>query len=491
MGFVSPLEGYIILFLYGASMVFITYFFARWKAWRTIEGFLAAERKVPWWLSGPSIAASWIWAGALFVSVQMAYEKGLAGIFWFTFPNIIALAVFSLLGLKIRSKFNLGYTLPEYIHRTLQSRRVHKLILIPFFFGQLIAVTFNVFAGGLVLSFLTGIPLAIIMPVLIFITLAYTLISGLEASIVTDFVQLILILLGIIVIVPWAVASGGGISSVKLGLKGTSGTLNIFDPAIMFSFGLVSSIGLISQTITDQQYWQRVFASKKEDIGKAFLFGALLFALVPIGLSLLGFLAANPELGIRLVPGTDPALIGILTVNQLTGVSVAVIYTVIMLSGLTSTIDSAMSATSSLWVTDAMRYFQKKKETTGERAAVDNDNRSVIRQSRFAMFGISLAGLLLAYISYFFAGFGLKQLFLISISVAASTSMPVVLSLYRPRINERGVFWGILTALTIGMPLFIYANYINKELLVALASLFMISISTIFCLLIPGKHQKA
>jgi len=486
----SPAGGYLLLFLYGTFMLLITYFFARWKAWRTVEGFLVAERKAPWWLSGPSIAASWIWAGALFVSIQMAYEKGLAGIFWFTFPNVIALGIYVFLGRQIRRKFDLGFTLPEYIYHTLKSERVHKLFLIPFFFGQLIAVTFNAFAGGAIVSFLTGIPLTIIMPILVLITLTYTLISGLEASIVTDFVQLILIILGIIIIVPWAVASAGGMSAVTVGLKGTRGTLNIFDPAIAFSFGIVSSIGLISQTITDQQYWQRVFATKKEDIGKAFLFGAFLFGLVPIGLSLLGFLAANPKLGIVLPSGADPALIGILTVNQLIRFSVAAIYTIIMLSGLTSTIDSAMSATSSLWVTDALQYFRKKRNKNGERLSADAVNCRVIQQSRFAMAGISLAGLFFAYISYFVAGFGIKQLFLISISVAASTSIPTVLSLYWKRLDERGVFWGILTALIIGMPLFIYANYRKNELLVALASLFMITTSTLFCLTMPKKILK-
>ena len=484
---VSPSIGYLILFVYGIFMVLITYFFARWKGWKTIEGFLVAERRASWWLNGPSIAASWIWAGALFVSIQMAYEKGLSGIFWFTFPNIIALAIFAVLGRQIRRKFDAGYTLPEYVHHTLQSNRVHKLFLMPFFFGQLVAVTFNAFAGGVIVSFLTGIPLTIIMPILIFITLVYTLISGLEASIVTDFVQLVLIVLGVIVIVPWAVVSAGGLSAVRAGLHGTRGTLNIFDPAIAFSFGLVSSIGLISQTITDQQYWQRVFASKKEDISKAFLFGAFLFGLVPIGLSFLGFLAANPKLGIILPAGTDPALIGILTVNHLIRVSVAVIYTIIMLSGLTSTIDSAMSATSSLWVTDAMRYFKKQRSKDEDCPSADTANHRVIRQSRFAMAGIALFGLVCAYISYFVAGFGIKQLFLISISVAASTSVPTVLSLYWKRLDERGVFWGILTALTIGMPLFIYANYLNKEALVALASLFMIATSTSFCFLMPKR----
>jgi hypothetical protein len=39
---------------------------------------------------------------------------------------------------------------------------------------------------------------------------------------------------------------------------------------------------------------------KKDHIRKAFLFGAFLFALVPISLSMLGFLAANSTLGVAL-----------------------------------------------------------------------------------------------------------------------------------------------------------------------------------------------
>src|SRR3989338_2601239 len=475
----SQSAGYALLFSYAAFMVGITFLFARWRTWKSIEGFLVAGRNVPWWLNGPSIAASWIFAGALFVSVQMAYEKGLAGIFWFTFPNVIALGLFAIVGTKIRERFHSGFTLPEFILRTLDSRRVHKLILIPFFFGQLVAVAFNVVAGGAIVSFLTGIPLTTVMIILIIITLTYTMISGLEASIVTDFVQLVFIILGITIIVPWAIFSAGGPSAVATGLSGLHGTRDIFDPAIAFSFGLVSSIGLISQTLTDQQYWQRVFASKSKDLKRAFLFGAILFAIVPLGLSSLGFLAANQDLGIALPPETDMALIGIITIKNLIHVSVAAVYMVIMLSGLTSTIDSAMAATASLWVTDGAPYFTKKSMT--------GDPKIAIRQARFAMIGISMAGLALAYLAHSVAGFGLKQLFLISISVAASTSVPVLFVLYYNKVSERGVFWGVLLSLLIGMPLFIYANYINNEILIALASLSMITISGSFCYLARRK----
>ena len=102
MAFISAASGYWFLLIFGIAMVLITYYFGRWKKWDTKAGFLVASRKVGWFFGGTSIAASWIWAPALFVSVQLAYQKGLAGIFWFTFPNIIALALFAFLAPKIR-----------------------------------------------------------------------------------------------------------------------------------------------------------------------------------------------------------------------------------------------------------------------------------------------------------------------------------------------------------------------------------------------------
>ena len=131
MAYITPTAGYWFLIIFGIIMILITYFFARWKRWHTKDGFLVANRRVGWFIGGSSIAASWIWAPALFVSVQMAYQQGLAGIFWFTFPNIIALAIFAFLAPKIREKLPFGYTLPQYIKHQLKSEKVHKIYLFP------------------------------------------------------------------------------------------------------------------------------------------------------------------------------------------------------------------------------------------------------------------------------------------------------------------------------------------------------------------------
>ncbi len=111
---------YFLLLVFGLFMLIITYFFARWKKFSSAEGFLVGRRQVNWLLGGSSIAASWIWAPALFMSTLFAYKSGLVGLFWFVFPNVIALGIFAILAPVIRKKMPYGYTLPQWIQYKLR-----------------------------------------------------------------------------------------------------------------------------------------------------------------------------------------------------------------------------------------------------------------------------------------------------------------------------------------------------------------------------------
>lgn len=496
---ISPVVGYEVLILFGVAMIAITYFFARWKHYRSIRGFLVAERNVSWWLGATSIAASWIWAPALFISVQSAYQHGLPGIFWFTFPNIIALLIYIWLAPKIREKMPYGYTLPQWIKHRLKSEKVHKMYLFPYFFYQLMAVTVQLFAGGGLISLLTGIPLVSAMLIMAVTVLIYAFISGLESSFVTDFIQFALIIVGVAVVIPWAIHAGGGWSAIGQGLGGVTGQFrNIFDPGVAFSFGIVTAIGLISGAISDQQYWQRAFAVKKSNLVASFIFGAIMFAIVPIALSSLGFLAANGSLGIALPAGADVSLIGVAAVSTLLPAGAMVLFIIMLLSALYSTLDSGVVAASSLYVTDVVRYSDREKEILrkideGARLTADEnaigtslDNRGV-RDSRKAMFWITVLGLLVALAAAYIPGFGLKHLWWIFNTIAACVVVPTVLSLYWRRLDARGVFWGVLTAFVIGVPLFIYGNIVDKPIWIVGASLFIVAVSTAFCVAMPRK----
>jgi SSS family solute:Na+ symporter len=71
------------------------------------------------------------------------------------------------------------------------------------------AVTVQLFAGGSLVSLLTGIPLINVMIVMSLIVLAYSWISGLQSSIITDFIQFVFVVIGIGIIIPRVIVAAG------------------------------------------------------------------------------------------------------------------------------------------------------------------------------------------------------------------------------------------------------------------------------------------
>ena len=495
----TPKLGYFLLISFGVIMILITRFFGRWKNYASIKGFLVAGRDVKGWLGATSIAASWVWAPALFISSQMAYQKGLAGLFWFVFPNIIALLLYIFLAPKIREKLPYGYTLPQWIRFRLQSEKVHKIYLFPYFFYQLMAVVVQLFVGGNLVSLLTGIPLINAMIIMASTVLIYTSISGLESSFVTDFVQMFFIILAIFIVVPWSIHAAGGMTVLISGFGGVTGNFrNVFDPSVAFSFGIVTSIGLISGAISDQQYWQRAFAIKKKNLISSFVFGAIIFAIVPLLLSSLGFLAANESLSISLPAGVDASMIGVASVSKLLPNFGIVLFVFMLISALYSTLDSGLIAASSLYVTDVVKYSDNEKKllikidkneelTNEEKLLAKRLNKRGVKNSRKAMLYLTVLGLLVSLGINYFPGLELKHLWWIFNTVAACVIVPTVLSLYYDHLDDRGVFWGVLVSFFVGLPLFVYGNIIDNAKWIVGSSIFIICVSTAFCLIVPKR----
>jgi urea-proton symporter len=494
MAFISEIQGYILLAAFGIAMLAITLFFARRAARETMEGFLVASRHISWKLGAPSIAASWIWAPALFVSVQFAYEMGLPGLAWFLFPNMLALGLFGILAPKIRKLLPEGYTLPQWIKYRLNDERAHQIYLFPFFFYQLMAVTVQLFAGGNLVSLLTGIPLESSMVILAGIGLSYAIISGLRASIITDFIQIAAIVIGLVVVIPWIITATGGFETIANGLGGLAGNTNVFDPGVAFSFGIVTAIGLIAGALSDQQYWQRSFAIKKNDLVKSFVLGALLFGLVPLALSALGFIAASPGIEVTLPAGIDVSLIGVATVAQFLPPIALLLFVIMLLAGLSSTLDSGLCAGSTLYAIDWKKQSPRENSvlekiragvslTTQDMEIKESLDRKTVRAGRFAMLGFTATGLIVSLAVINIEGLGLQHLFWIFNTIAAAVVVPTVLSLYWNRLSAKGVVWGTSISFVVGIPIFVYGNILNDPLITVGASLFIVAVSTGFCLL--------
>jgi len=492
----TPSVAYIFLICFAAVMIILTTSASRGHVWKSAEGFMAAGRRVPWWIGAISIAVTWIWAPALFVSVQQSYENGIPGILWFTAPNILSLIIIAPLAVRIRRELPGGYSQPEWI-RYRFDKKTQRLFLIPFFWYQVMAVTVQLYAGGNIFSLLTGARIEYVMAILALTTLTYSVISGMRASIVTDFLQYGLMLAAAVIVIPWTISSAGGWSAIAGGLGGVTGNhRSVFDAQVAFNFGIVTTIGLLSGSLSDQQHWQRAFSIEKRGLVRAYVLSGVLFGVVPIVVSLLGFVAANPASGISLPAGVDPSMVGVIAVSHFLPKWAVGAFIVMLLGGLCSTLDSGMCAASALYAGNVLQLrpaeqVVRDKERLGvdltaeERGVQRQLDHKIVSRGRMAMVGITIVGAAVALGVLYIPGFGLQYLWWVFNTVAACVAVPIVLSLYWNRLGSTGVFWGVVIAFFVGIPLFVYSNIKGLIWLTVASSLGIVAVTTVFCLMFP------
>ncbi|NDE90765.1 MAG: hypothetical protein EB059_06455 [Alphaproteobacteria bacterium] len=463
--FITPTEGWLVFLAFAVSMIGIVWFAT--QPHKNKDDHLVAGRNVGTWMGAFSIAVSWIWAPAVFICSQKAYQQGLAGIFWFTIPNILCFFTFAPLALRLRRLMPQGYSMPNFIwHRFGGNKHVH-LIFVAITLGYEIgAVVINALAGGTLMSALSGINLQVAILCMTVVAASYAVWRAMPASIITDFIQMSVILLVALVLVPWVVMNAGGWQVVTSGLAGISGSTNVFDPWIVYSFGIPATLGLISGPIADQMFYQRVMSARYKTVVKTFIFGGLIFGIIPIVLSIFGFVAASPMVSGLTI--TDPQMVGVAVIEHFLPKWTLFVFAFMVLCALCSTLDSAYIAIGSIWAIDV---YQRYKNTN----ASDKD---IIGASKKAMFVFAVAGTMIAMLP----GLKLLWVFLIYGALASAALVPTVLSLYWNRLTARGAFWGAFLSFLIGLPMSIYANASENPHLIVVSALLSVAVGLIVCL---------
>jgi SSS family transporter len=468
----TPLQGILFLVGYGLLMILITGIATRHRQQDTAE-FLLSGRSVGILLGATSIAAAWIWAPSLFVSGQKAYEQGLPGLFWFLFPNLLALIVFAPLSLRIRRVLPRGYTFPQFI-RLRHGKRVHRLYLIQFVVLQLCSFAVQILAGATLLQTLFGLPFLVVVVCLVVIVLTYALLGGLRASVATDIVQMALILGICAVTIPWAIIRGGGLDAVADGLGGVTGQFgNLFDPWVAYSFGISTTIGLLSGPIGDQMHWQRGYALKSDgDVIKTFVLGACIFILVPLSLSMLGFIAAGKvHDGAAGWSIASAQMVGPATVQHLLPPFMLFVFSLMLLSGLCSTLDSVLCALASIAVADFYMAGRRPEELDS------GAHRKLVRLAQVSMLVAAIVGCAISLIP----GLKILHLFLFYGTLRASTMIPTVLTLYWPRLSSTATFYAVLISMLVGAPLMALGQYRQDPQISVAGSILVVALGFIIC----------
>ncbi len=430
------------------------------KRQQTKAEFLAAGHSAPWVLTAFSMAATWVWAPSMFTAAEKAYTQGFAGVFWFVVPNVLTLILFAFFAKRMRQLRPEGWTFSDYI-REKYSNRAHNMFLTESFGLQICSLAVQLLAGATIFHKVTGLPFVWTTIILAAIPLLYSLTNGIRGSIATDFVKMSFIAIVLLLGLP-IISSNVGVGTLLAGLGGIDGThAHLFDAtgiAVMLSFGLPTTIGLLSGTFGDQMFWQRVFSVKQHAVKKTMISAAFIFAIVPISLACFGFFAAGAKLDIA-----DTQLVNVGAVINFCPRWFLYLFFLLILSGLISTVDSILCAVSSVAGHDIV---QRLKAKTGRE----------YKELTIARIGMVLVAILAIAVANI-PGMTITYLFLFYGTLRSSVMLPTIFAIKGHKMTERGIFYGILASLIIGLPIFAIGNLNGNVPMIVAGSLLTIGLS--------------
>jgi len=345
--------GWTILAAFSALWVFLGWFWGR-KA-KELDEYVLAGRKVGIALGTATAMATWVTSNTTMLAPQLAYQIGIWGMLGYSLGSV-GLLMFAPLASRIRRLMPNGYTSGDFVRLRYGRAAWYVFLLISLVYGLGWLVSMGM-AGGVLINALTGIPYLYGMSVILAICVGYTLLGGFRAVIGTDFIQAILILVGLVVIAFLAIDRIGFEEIHQSVTEQRPELLNLLMPAaLMFLFNnLLFGVGEIFHS---NVWWSRAF-SFREGVGfKAYFLAGLFWAPIPV---VAGFIAlAAPSLNLN-VPAAD--MVGPMVAGHLLGTAGAVLVLIMVFSALSSSMDSLLAATSILVVEDVYRRHFRPNAT--------------------------------------------------------------------------------------------------------------------------------
>jgi SSS family solute:Na+ symporter len=252
---------------------------------KNTEDYFLAGRNAGWFVIGASIFASNIGSEHVVGLAGTGFESGTPMAHYELHAWIVLLLGWLFLPFYIRSG---AFTMPEFLEKRFDSRSRWFLSLFSLVAYVLTKVSVTIYAGGIVVSELLGVPFWYGAIGIVVFTGIYTIIGGMKAVIYTETLQTIVLILGSIVITYLGLVEVGGWSQLESTVKAVSPEhFNMWRPMSDPDFpwtGLLfgGTVVGIWYWCTDQYIVQRTLTANNIKIGRrGAIFGAYL-KLLPI-----------------------------------------------------------------------------------------------------------------------------------------------------------------------------------------------------------------
>ena len=342
---------------------------------------------------------------------------------------------------KIRTEFPKGSTLIEFLRKRF-GKSLFKLILLMTVFYMFIFLCAEVTAVAILINYISGTELWITSLIILIATLAYTLYGGLRASIFTDNIQMVVIVVLFLISVFYLTSFIGDQFSFSF-IKEKSPHLLSGSYIPNYTAGLTFFIAVAATNLFHQGNWQRVYAAKNNKVLKKSLIVAFI-VIIPIvffmGFS--GLVAVSVDL--KVIP--DLGFFSLLLSEQTEFLSLIIV--ILGLSLTISTVDTLVNAISSLIVVDGKATFNLSKKT------------NYLKLSKYFIVVLSIITFAIAS-----KGFSVLYLFLLADLFCCAFVLTVFYSFYNKKLNEKTAYISIIVGLIGGFLLFPAPDF-SKSLLV-------------------------
>ena len=423
------------------SLVFVIFGVLYSKKYQGLENYLVANRSIGVFSLTTSLVASALGAWILFGPASAATWGGIGAVIGYALGTAFPLFILIFLGEKFRKLYPKGKTLIEVV-RLRFGTKLFKLILFLTIFYMFIFLIAEVTAVSILVNYISGTTLWITALIVIVSSLIYTLYGGLRASIFTDNIQFIIILILLLISFINLISLNFNEFNFEF-IKQNKPDLLSFDYLPNFTAGLTFFIAVAATNLFHQGNWQRVYAAQNNKVLKKSLIVSFLIV-IPI-VFFMGF-SGLVAVSINSTVVPDLAFFSLLLKEQTLMLSVIVIVLAISLT--ISSIDTLINAISSLIVVDGNKALNFKGD--------------YLKLSKYFIICLSIIAFAIAS-----KGLSILYLFLLADLLCCAAVLTVFYSFYDKKLNEKNAYLSILIGLFVGLILFPSPDF-SKSILIGI-----------------------
>ncbi len=232
------------------GIYFLAIFLIGWYSLRATTSdadYWVADGKLGWLVGGSTMAATHASAGTFIGTVGVIYTVGWS----FTWVLLTIPLAYWFMVAFVAPRFTRvrELTLPAYLERRYASKLVRGLGGAIILVATVVYIQAQIVTGGIISNVVFGVSPEVGMVVVTVILVAYTLFGGMLAIAYTDFLQMIIMVVGVVVSVPLAIShfgSLGGMNSVLLAVRPTTFQWGGMPAALLITMAMAFFLGGIA-----------------------------------------------------------------------------------------------------------------------------------------------------------------------------------------------------------------------------------------------------